>query len=166
MGKTFVDAGSNIKTGAQIGLDYTKTKFGEVTEAYKDGSLKAKVADKYQTAKNYVENKVNDAKQVYTDKKDYWNGLTKDEKKQVLAGLKDKVKEYVKENVGSDRKEVWNTTKATLSNPRNLAIHSNLTSQTVKPDFYDSLSTQEKAQFDALPKEQREQIMDTYYDLV
>ena len=166
MGKTFVDAGSNIKTGAQIGLDYTKTKFGEVTEAYKDGTLKAKVTDKYQTAKNYVENKVNDAKQVYTDKKDYWNGLTKDEKKQVLAGLKDKVKEYVKENVGSDRKEVWNTTKATLSNPRNLAIHSNLASQTAKPDFYDSLSTQEKAQFDSLPKEQREQIMDTYYDLV
>lgn len=57
-------------------------------------------------------------------------------------------------------------TKAIATNPQNIAIHNSLVSNTVKPDFYDSLSREEQRYFDSLPKEQREQLEDYYYAMV
>lgn len=166
VGKTFVDAGSNIKAGAVKSWDYSSVKLGQIRDAYKDGTLKTKLSDKYHTTKDNIAEAYAETKDALSEARKAWKAMTPDERKEVISNLKKSVKDYAKENIGSNRKEVWNTTKTVVSDPRNLAIHSNLASQTVKPDFYDSLSAEEQAQFDALPKEQQEQIKDTYYDLV
>ena len=104
--------------------------------------------------KNYFE--APDTKLTYTDK---FNVL-----KETVTNI---AKEQMLPQTGYQKGQgVWDNTKAIASNPLNIGIYSNLTSQTVKPDFYDSLSAEEQKQFDALPKEQQEQIKDTYYDLV
>ena len=104
--------------------------------------------------KNYFE--APDTKLTYTDK---FNVL-----KETVTNI---AKEQMLPQTGYQKGQgVWDNTKAIASNPLNIGIYSNLASQTVKPDFYDSLSAEEQKQFDALPKEQQEQIKDTYYDLV
>ena len=167
VGRTFVDAGSNIKAGLSKGWNYTSTQFGKVTQAYKDGVLKDKVVAKGESivhdAKLYGRYARMKAKGLYND----WKSLTPDQTKVVYAELKQTVKDAAKDHYGTTRKQVLSTIgsdiKATATNPRNIGIHTYLTRQTFAPDFYDSLSKEEQAYFDSLPKEQREELEDLYY---
>lgn len=151
VGRTFTDSGRNMKAG----WDYSTAKFGQVTQAYKDGTLRTKVTDKYNNAVDAAKG----YKDTAVDKYNEIKAMTGAERKEAAI-------QFVKDKLGSNRAEVWANTKAAATNPENIGIHTYLTKQSFAPDFYDSLSPQEKAYFDSLPKAQREQIEDQYYSMV
>lgn len=159
IGRTFVDSKANITAGAKIGWNYGATKFGQVTQAYKDGVLKDKLVAKYDSA-------VHDAQVYGRYAKIKAKSAYRDVKAMTGAERKEAAIQFFKDKLGSNRAEVWANTKAAATNPENIGIHTYLTKQSFAPDFYDSLSPQEKAYFDSLPKAQREQIEDQYYSMV
>lgn len=155
VGRTFTDSGRNMKAG----WDYSTAKFGQVTQAYKDGVLKDKLVAKYDSA-------VHDAQVYGRYARIKAKSAYRDVKAMTGAERKEAAIQFVKDKLGSNRAEVWANTKAAATNPENIGIHTYLTKQSFAPDFYDSLSPQEKAYFDSLPKAQREQIEDQYYSMV
>lgn len=159
VGRTFVDSGKNIAAGAKIGWNYSTTKFGQVRQAYKDGVLKDKLVAKYDSA-------VHDAQVYGRYAKIKAKSAYRNVKAMTGAERKDAAIQFFKDKFGANRAEVWANAKATATNPRNIGIHNWLTTQSFKPSFYDSLSKEEQAYFDSLPKEQREQLEDYYYSMV
>lgn len=171
VGKTFVDSKENIVAGAKTGWNYGTTKFGQVTQAYKDGTLKTKVADKYNSLKETATQTYNDAKTRYNKVRTDWKAMTTDERKAALANLKQTVIDTAKNKVATklgyqEGQGYLANAKNIAGNPQNIGIHTYLTKQSFAPDFYDSLSKEEQAYFDSLPKEQREEIEDMYYSMV
>ena len=174
VGKTFVDSKDNIVAGTKIGWNYGTTKFGQIKDAYNNSSKETwygKAGEVLTKGRDAAVKKGQNW--LTTNSKTYANAqvtgaeMTSTQKLEALNEVRHALGRKFNAQVGIDTsKGITENAQAFVSNPQNIAIYTNATSQTVKPDFYDSLSAQEQAQFDALPKEQQEQIKDTYYSLV
>lgn len=93
--------------------------------------------------------------------------MTTKQKAAVVKQLRNSIAAKAKTQLGIKKDAGYiKNAKAVATNPQNIGIHNWLTTQSFKPDFYDSLSKEEQAYFDTLPKEQREQLKDYYYSMI
>lgn len=186
VGKTFVDSYENLGKGKTylFGSSATATTpavegkvqqgWSAVKDAYNNSSKETwygKTGEVLTKGKDAAvkkgQNWLTTNSNTYANAQATGAEMTSTQKLEALNEVRHALGRKFNAQVGIDTsKGITENAQAFVSNPQNIAIYTNATSQTVKPDFYDSLSAQEQAQFDALPKEQQEQIVDTYYSLV
>lgn len=152
-------------------------KFGQLKDSYNNSTKETwygKAADVARQEKNAIQQKGKNFIAKNSDK--YTKHITENPSKKITVKEKFNIltetvrniakKEFAPQLGYQKGKGFLGNTEAILTNPQNLAIHNNLTSQTVKPNFYDSLSKEEQEYYDSLTKEQQEQLEDIFYSMV
>lgn len=173
-----LNADGTVKTPARAEVTgKVQQKWGQVKDNYNNsskdnwyGKTGEVISKEYAAAVEKGKSVIADNSSIYksaTESGIKFSDMTTRQKAAVVKQLRNSIAAAAKKQIGYDKNAtLLDNAKAIATNPQNIGIHNALVSNTVKPNFYDSLSKEEQAYFNALPKAQREQFEDYFYSMV
>ena len=163
MKDTAVDAGQNVKAGYKFTKGKLADGYHAIKTSYKNGTLKSDAKAIYNNVKTTAKDAYDMAKEVKTANKEAWARMSKEQKKEAINNIKKAMINTAKSKIGSTPKEVLTTAKKAATAPITIGINTNLGRQTIQPDFESQLTPEQRAIFDKLSDEQKEQLIKAAY---
>lgn len=164
--KAVKDTTSDAKTNVTAGYKFAKGKLADgyhaVKTSYKNGTLKSDAKAAYDNVRTSVKEAYDMAKEAKAANKEAWADMSKAEKKEAINDIKQQIINAAKSKIGSTPGDVLKTAKNVATNPFTIGINANLGRQTIKPDFYSQLTTEQQAIYNQLPEEQKEELVKAY----